>query len=121
LYGCRDCFLQIGNATTAQNEEYLESWLQEDADALKVSQQMTDALYGEIEYWPKPSGMGLTLLSYDGEVQVQLTNPAEQHAVSPLLDIPKPKGPITAFNFYSKIARRAVLDEHGNSVSTLIV
>lgn len=43
-------------------------WLNDDVDPLRVSNQVTEVLSQSMDYWPKVSGMGLTLLSYDGQV-----------------------------------------------------
>ena len=49
-------------------------------------------------------------------MNIQLSNSRITNESVELPDIPKPKGAITAFNFYSKMARKTVLEEIGDHV-----
>lgn len=50
-------------------ETRVKDWLQDDSlDPMKIASDLIDRLYQNVQYWPKPTGTGLVLMSYDGQV-----------------------------------------------------
>jgi len=59
-------------------------------------------------------------LEFYFQIVIQLSSSVEQNQSLPALDALKPKGPITAFNYFSKLARKSVFEEFGNMVRNKI-
>jgi len=63
--------VQTANESAVHIQEYVQCWLMNDhIDPLKVSQQITEMLYQDTDDgWPKPLGLGMTLLSHNNQVR----------------------------------------------------
>lgn len=108
---CRNCFFSecdpsslavIHQFTTAST---LQGNLQQ------ASLDATIEISSRIEYWPKPVGLGITLWKDFYQSIITLTNPVGPVDKVILPVIPKPKNPVTGFNFFSKMTRKRVRDE----------
>jgi hypothetical protein len=40
-----------------------------------------------------------------------INNPTDYEDLESIVDVARPKGPITAFNFFSKCARKAIVED----------
>lgn len=76
-------------------------------------------LHNSIQYWPTPAtGICLSLHDFEGQVTCCTLDP--QILISKAEpSFPRPKGPITGFNFFSKMSRKRVYEEMQEGSSNL--
>jgi len=111
-YYLRNCFLSECDPSSLALIQQFSS--ESNLDLQNLQQASLDAtieLSKRIEYWPKPVGLGITLWKDFYQSIITLTNPIGQGDKLELPTIPKPKNPVTGYNFFSSMSRKRVREE----------
>eukprot|EP01039_Chlorochromonas_danica_P006390 gene6390-7044_t len=109
-YSIRDCFVTQLEGEETPLEHILASYPSR-ADFLRFSSQLVDCLYDQMKLWPKAGGYGVVYSNRGGECKLRC------HGNNNSNEKKRPKGPITAFNYFAMTARASVLQERDDNPS----
>eukprot|EP00981_Chlorochromonas_danica_P001112 scaffold247_cov172-Ochromonas_danica.AAC.27 len=118
VYSIKDCFVTQLEGEETELEHILACYPSR-LDFLRLSSQLIDCLYDQMMLWPKPGGLGVVYSNRSGETRVRVAAPSTLVKGGSNNDNGKkrPKGPITAFNFFAMMARTAALQECNDNIS----